>query len=128
MDWVTSFAGNVMVKVTTSDLAPSSARAKTADGSVTLHLPVSQPVDDASLVDIVWAHFHFHHIASGNLDKVFAEFPGNVGQHHMAIGELDPEHGSRQYSSDLSFDLDYFLIGHKFPAWGIALVSSCLKT
>jgi hypothetical protein len=37
-------------------------------------------------LQIVGAHLHFHHIPSGDLDKIFPELTGNMREDHVLIG------------------------------------------
>jgi len=76
---------------------------------------VPQAIGDSRLVEIVGAHFHFHHVARGDLDEVFSKFPRDMSKHRMAIPQLHPKHRAGQHRDYLSFNLDRLVFGHIGP-------------
>jgi hypothetical protein len=70
--------------------------------------PSTNPPDDASLVQIVLRHLHFHAVADGEADEAFAHLAGNGRQHLMLVVQFDAKHRSGQHGLDTTFDFYVF--------------------
>ena len=93
---------------------PSSTRAKTAYGGISVGFGIAQAINDTGPVQVIRTHFHFDSIAYCYLDKVFSQLARDVGQYlvPIGVGQFYPEHGSRQNRHNFSFDLYGILICH----------------
>ena len=89
----------------------AAAWTKAAPWCIALDLGIAQAVNDASLLQVVGTHLHLDRIAGGDLDKMLAQFTGNMGQNLMSIGQFNPEHGTRQDGNNLAF---YFYVFFAF--------------
>jgi hypothetical protein len=67
---------------------------------------ISQAKDDTGLRQIGWAHFDLHAVSRINTYKVLPEAARDTSQHHVLIGELNPEHGAREHLQDFAFEFD----------------------
>lgn len=67
---------------------------------------VLRPVRDTGFFGVVGAHLHFHRIARGDLDEMLAKLPRDVREHDVPVGELNPEHCSRQHRNNSPIDFD----------------------
>lgn len=76
------------------------------------------PPNDASLVEIVRGHFHFHAIADGQPDPALAHFAADGGQHTMFVLEFDPEHRAGKDLGNLPFHDQMLFFAHVFLCVG----------
>src|SRR5947209_20401965 len=63
------------------------------DAGSDLHCFLLVPVGDPTSAEVVRSELHLHAIAREDADVVHAHLPRDVGQHLVAVLELDPEHG-----------------------------------
>ena len=57
---------------------------------------LAHAIGDARLFEIVRTHLHLHPVARGDLDEVLPQLARNVGQHHVPVGQFNPEHRAGQ--------------------------------
>src|SRR5205809_4799320 len=55
--------------------------------------PLLVPVGDPAPAEVVRSQFHLHAVAGEDPDVVHPHLPRDVGEHLVAVLELDPEHG-----------------------------------
>jgi hypothetical protein len=72
------------------------------------NLFLCEPINDASLVDIVRRHFESHAVANREPNKTFAHFSRNMREHEMFVRERDTKHCARKNGQDCPLDLDSF--------------------
>jgi hypothetical protein len=71
-----------------------------------------QSVGDPTAGQVVWRQLDPDSVARQDPDEIHPELPGDVGQHPVAILELDREHRIGERLDDRSFDLDRISLGH----------------
>src|SRR2546430_16321610 len=64
------------------------------------------PVDDAATGQVVRGKFHHDPVLRQDADVVLPHLAADVRQYLVAVGELHPEHGVREWLDDPAFDLD----------------------
>jgi len=94
-------------------LLGSASRTVASYGLVPAGVGVTQAVDDATTVQVVRTHLHFHSISHCQLDEMLAQLSGNMGKHLMPILKFHPKHGARKNSHYLPFNFDIFFATHK---------------
>jgi len=67
-----------------------------------------EPINDASLVDIVWRHLQFHTVANRKPNKTFAHFSRNMREHEVFVRQRDAKHCAWENGQDCPFHLDSF--------------------
>jgi hypothetical protein len=67
-----------------------------------------EPINDASLVDIVRRHFEFHAIANRKPNKTFAHFSRNMREYEVFVRQRDAKHCAWKNGQDCPFYLDSF--------------------
>lgn len=75
---------------------------------VALHVGITQAVNDACLVQIVGAHFHFYGVTRSDLNEVLTKLARDVREHLVPISQLNPKHSAREDGYDLAFDFNVF--------------------
>jgi hypothetical protein len=73
-----------------------------------LNLFLCEPINDASLVDIVRRHFEFHAVTNRKANKTFAHFPRNMREHEVFVRQRDAKHCAWKNGQDCPFHLDSF--------------------
>lgn len=72
-------------------------------------------VDDATSVEVVWAHFNLHSVLWEDSNVVLTHLTRDSGEHYVSIWQLHAEHRVRQCLRDGALYLDdAFLLAH-FP-------------
>ena len=61
------------------------ARTKTSDRRISVNLGIFETVNNSGFLQILGAHFHFHDIPDGYLDKVFSQLPGYVSEDFVPV-------------------------------------------
>ena len=69
------------------------------------------PVGDPTSAEVVGGELHLDAVPGQDADVVHAHLPGDVGQHLVAVLELDPEHGVRERLDDRPFEDDRVFLG-----------------
>src|SRR5438552_15900796 len=64
------------------------------------------PVDDAATGQVVRGKLHDDPVLRQDADVVLPHLAADVRQYLVAVGELHPEHGVREWLDDPAFDLD----------------------
>src|SRR2546426_99575 len=82
------------------------------------HPPLSVSVGDPPARRIIGREFHLHPVIGQNPDEVDPHLPGDVRQHPVAAGQLDPEHRIGQHLHNRPFNLDRVLLRHPSPLGG----------
>src|SRR6266508_2582380 len=78
--------------------------------------PLLEPIRDPTSREVVGGQLDLHPIAGQDPDEVHPHLAGNVGQHAVAVLQLDAEHRVRQRLDHRSFDLDRVFPGHCYAA------------
>src|SRR5690606_6259594 len=84
---------------------PDQGRATKTD-RVYLYRRLLVAVDDASAGQVVRREFDDDPVLGQDADVVLPHLAADVGQNLVAIGELHPEHGVREWLDHPAFDLD----------------------
>jgi hypothetical protein len=71
-----------------------------------------QSVGDSPSGEVVGRQLDPNAVAGQDPDEIHPKLPGNMGQHAVAILELDREHRIRERLDDRSFDFDRVSFGH----------------
>ena len=74
-------------------------------------------VGDATLGQVVRRHLDLDLVAGQDADVVLAHAAGNVGRDHVAVLELDPEHGVREGLENRTFEFNAIVFGHSLFRW-----------
>ena len=64
---------------------------------------LTEAINDAGFVEVVGRHFDFDAVSDGQADESLPHLAGNVSEHHVAVVQLDAEHGSCQDCFDFAF-------------------------
>src|SRR2546428_12703809 len=76
---------------------------------------LSVSVRDPPARRIIGREFHFHPVTGQNPDEVNPHLPGDMRQHPVTAGQLDPEHRIGQHLHNRPFNLDRVLLRHPSP-------------
>src|SRR3989475_3007362 len=76
---------------------------------------LSVSVRDPPARRIIGREFHFHPVTRQNPDEVDPHLPGDMRQHPVTAGQLDPEHRIGQHLHNRPFNLDRVLLRHPSP-------------
>src|SRR5436190_24173752 len=68
-------------------------------------------IGDPTSGEVVRGELHLHAVAGQESDVVHAHLPGDVGQHLVAVLELDPEHGVRERLGHRALEHDRVFFG-----------------
>lgn len=63
---------------------------------------------DARFAEIVGRHLDIHAIADTDADEIFAHFARDMGQHFVAVGQSNAEHGARQHLCHRTRQFNWF--------------------
>src|SRR5437868_12253190 len=69
------------------------------------------PVGDATPAEVVGRELHLDPVAGEDPDVVHPHLPGDVRQHFVAVLELHPEHGVREWLDDRPLHEDRIVFG-----------------
>jgi len=67
---------------------------------------------DPCLVEVVRRHFHFDTIAHADADEILPHFAGDMSEHFVPVGKLDPEHGAWKDLAYRPFEFNRFFFVH----------------
>ena len=88
--------------------------AEAAFGGLAVGICITKAVDNAGLLNVVGAHFHFYSVPHCYFNKVLTELPGDMSENLVAVGEFNPKHGSGEDGDNFAFYFyDVIVIGHK---------------
>lgn len=89
----------------------TSAGSKTSTRGITLRRGVTKTIHNATFVQVVFTHLHFHGVTRCDLDEVLSKLSGNIGQDKMPVCQLHSEHRSWEDLFDFTFYLNN-VFGH----------------
>src|SRR3954453_7355158 len=69
------------------------------------------PIGDSTSAEVVPCGLNLDAVSGQDADVVHAHLPGDVGQHLVAVLELDPEHGVRQRLDHRPLEDDRVFLG-----------------
>ena len=72
-----------------------------------------EPVGDPTAGQVVRRQLDADSVTGQDADEVHAQLAADVGEHPMAVLQLDREHGVRERLDDRSFDFDRISLGHR---------------
>src|SRR3954463_7094159 len=72
-----------------------------------------ESVGDAAPGQVVGRELDADPVAWQDADEVHAQLAADVGEHPVAVLQLDREHGVRKRLDDRSFDFDRIALGHR---------------
>src|SRR3954470_15942777 len=88
------------------------------DARLDLHdLSLLVPIGDPASAEVVGRQLNLDAVARQDADVVHAHLPGDVGEHLVAVLELDPEHGVRERLDDSALQHDRVFLG--LWQWGL---------
>ena len=64
---------------------------------------LTEPVNNASFVDVVGRHLELHAIAGSQADEALPHFARDVGEDDVIVCELHAEHRPGEHGGDLAF-------------------------
>src|ERR671934_135070 len=70
------------------------------------------PTRDPTTLQVVWRQLHEDLVPGHDPNEIHPHLPGDVGQHVVAVLELDPEHRVGESLADHALHLDDVLSGH----------------
>src|SRR5688572_6284246 len=75
-------------------------------------LELLEPVRDPAAGQVVGRQLHADAVSRQDADEVHPKLAADVGEHAMAVLELDREHRVRERLDDRSLDFDRVSLGH----------------
>jgi hypothetical protein len=77
-----------------------------------LSVGLLESVRDPATGQVVWRQLDSDTVTGQDPDEVHPQLPADVGEHPVAVLQLDREHGIRERLDDRSFDFDRVFLGH----------------
>ena len=78
-----------------------------------LSVGLLESVRDPATGQVVWRQLDSDSVTGQDPDEVHPQLAADVGEHPVAILQLDREHGVRERLDDRSFDFDRVTLGHR---------------
>src|SRR5687767_5630096 len=72
-----------------------------------------ESVGDPAAGQVVWRQLDADAVTGQDADEVHAQLAADVGEHPMAVLQLDREHGVRERLDDRPLDFDRVTLGHR---------------